>query len=206
MTHLEALIARLGNLRDERKNILFISEGWVPRRGSALGPLSSGRPNIPTVGVGPGGKLGIGSNMSGYPDRSACDTEVSRLSSIDHEQRFLDLTTQAQRANVAFYPVDIGGLRTGQLPASVHIRRRKIRVEVAERYRKETMARLEVLQTLASATDGTAIVNTNDLPGGCARSPMISPRITCWATTRATPRPTAVSGESTSRSRPQAPR
>ncbi len=165
MTHLEALAARLGSLRDERKNILFISEGWVPWRGPAITTTSSSRPSIPTVGVGPGGKLGIGANMSGYTDRSACEGEMNRLSSIDHEQRFRSLTTQARQANVAFYPVDVGGLRSGQLPASVRIKEGEDFAAVSEKYRRDTMARLELLRTLAETTDGTAIVDTNDLPG-----------------------------------------
>jgi VWFA-related protein len=165
MTHLEALTTRLGNLRDERKNILFISESWLPNRGAGLGKSPSQYPSIPTVGVGPGGKLGIGANMSGSMDRAWCLSEAGRLGSIDSEQRLRDLLRQAQRANVAFYPVDVGGLRTGMLPASVGIPAGVDPLAVAEQYREDMMERLEVLQTMASATDGTAIVNTNDLSG-----------------------------------------
>ena len=38
---------------------------------------------------------------------------------IDFEQRFKDLLTSAQRANVSFYPMDVGGLRTFAPTASM---------------------------------------------------------------------------------------
>lgn len=163
-TSLESLMARLGDLRDERKNILFISEGWNPR--PARPGVGGGRtPQIPTIGVGPTGQLGIGANRSGDTDAAWCDGESMRLASIDYEQRFRNLLTTANRANVSFYPVDVGGLRTEQVPASRAPRPGENPVAVAEAYRATLGRRLDVLRELASNTDGRAVVNTNDLSG-----------------------------------------
>src|SRR5690606_26112237 len=64
MTSLEHLMLRLGGLRDERKNVLFISEGWVPKgpNTSLLHTNMSGGA-LPGIGVGPGGRIGIGGTM-----------------------------------------------------------------------------------------------------------------------------------------------
>lgn len=147
MTSLEHLMLRLGDLRDERKNVLFISEGWVPRgpRPELLNvTVSDG--DIPKVGVGPGGRMGVGQSMQPHmEDRAWCDSEIARLAGIDFEARFRRLLTAAAQANVSFYPVDVGGLRTSPTRAT------------------------DTLRTLAENTDGFAIVSTNDLVGGVRR-------------------------------------
>ena len=161
---LEQMVERLGNLRDERKNILFVSEGWTLPQGAPMGASPSKYPSIPSVGVGPGGRLGTGSNsnMSGDSDRAWCDMQRTVLFGIDYDRRFRDLTVRATRMNVAFYPIDVGGLRTDNVPVD------KTGVD-PEEYRQRIMGRLNMLQDFASATDGKAIVNTNDLTGAVRR-------------------------------------
>lgn len=148
LNSLENLMERLGALRDERKNVLFVSEGWVPR-----GPLDAFRSvtlsqgALPGIGVGPGGRLGTGAVHAPERDLTWCDAEIQRLALADFESRFRELLQRAVEANVAFYPVDVGGLRTD----------------------RNARGALETLRTLAEATDGFAIVNTNDLAGGVGR-------------------------------------
>lgn len=142
MSNLLALMDRLGNLRDERKNVLFISEGWVPE-----GPreelrnirLSDG---VPSVWGRPGGRFGLAqTNPYAGIDLTWCETEIRRLGTIDFELDFRSLLERASRSNVSFYPVDVGGLRTSPGRA------------------------IETLRTLAENTDGFAVVATNDLMG-----------------------------------------
>lgn len=144
MTSLEHLVLRLGDLRDERKNVLFISEGWIPQGPREGLGLRSG--SLPQVGVGPGGKLGLGQTMQPNGGQASwCDGEVARLAGIDFEIRFRLLLTSAIQANVSFYPVDVGGLRTTRTRAT------------------------DTLLTLAENTDGFAVASTNDLTGGVRR-------------------------------------
>jgi hypothetical protein len=148
MVSLENLMRRLGGLRDERKNVLFISEGWVPR-GPAVGLMhaSVSRGALPGIGVGPGGRIGIGQHMQPFgQDATWCDSELGRLASIDFEVRFRELLTSAVQANVSFYPVDVGGLHTSSVRGAT-----------------------DTLRTLAENTDGFAVVSTNDLVGGVRR-------------------------------------
>ena len=102
--------------------------------------------------------MGSSGNMSGDTDRAWCDTQALTLFGIDYDLRFRDLVSWATRMNVAFYPIDVGGLRTYNVPAD------KAGAD-PEEYRQAIVDRLNMLQDFASATDGKAIVNTNDLTG-----------------------------------------
>lgn len=155
MSHLENLLRRLGDVRDERKNILFVSEGWVPD-----GPATTWRNisvnggDMPGVGVGPGGRIGIGQSMNPMSASSKapwCNQMIQHLAAQDFDRRFRDLLTTARRANVSFYPVDVGGLKTG------------MNGDVSPAGPRST------LLTLAENTDGFAVVNTNDLQSGVRR-------------------------------------
>ncbi len=143
MTSLENLVRRLGALKDERKNVLFISEGWVPQ-GARPELLKEINVLFPRISVGPDGRLGVG-DRAGSRDVSACDREIGRLASIDFRQRFQNLLTDASLANVSFYPIDVGGLS-----------------------RTTASGPIETLRMMAANTDGRAILQldpTNLTPG-----------------------------------------
>lgn len=148
---LEGLIELLGELRDERKNILFFSDTLPsPRLTSSMmtidpGTGGSGRP--PTIGVGPTGKLTMGSR-NGEPDMLRLNAERSRLLSIDFDQRFRDILQRSRHANVSFYTVRPGGL------------------DLNSSLLNQGVSNLHVL---AEQTDGIAVVGTNDLRGGLGR-------------------------------------
>ena len=167
-TGLEELMMRLRDLRDERKNVLFVSEGWTPLEPQTmLANLASG--DIPNIGTGRGGVLGLdpARERNIGPGQSWCDQQYVRLSHIDFQERFKNLLTLASRANVSFYPIDIGGLRTGLAPLS----RRAPALTKADELANTIQAKLErpsvtTLRELAENTGGRAIVETNDLGAG----------------------------------------
>jgi VWFA-related protein len=145
-TSLENLTVRLGGLRDERKHVLLVTQGWVPRA-EATALLNAVGGGVPQVGLGPTGRLGIGGRTDGGMDRGVCDAIATHLAGVQFDRRFRDLLTLAQRANVSFHPIDVAGLSTdpGQ------------------------SGRVQTLMTLAENTDGHAIVNTNDITAGITR-------------------------------------
>jgi len=164
-TSLENLMTRLRDLRDARKNILFISEGWVPRQPR---PMSSAGSAVPSgIPGAPIGTTGFGAASRPPTQDSAdrwCDSEFARLESIDFERHFRDLLAAANRANVSFYPIDVGGLKTSAVG------------DASSASLEQAMARdvangrsMDTLRELAENTDGFAVVNTNDISSGVKR-------------------------------------
>jgi VWFA-related protein len=147
---LEGLVALLGNLRDERKNIIFFSDTLPspPTRFSSIASDPGGRGNPPGIGVGPGGTLTMGSRGAGDPDRQGLNAERTRLLSIDFDRRFRDILQRSREANVAFYTVRPGGL------------------DVSSSLLNQGTSNLMVL---AEQTDGIAVVNSNDLRAGLGK-------------------------------------
>ena len=148
---LEALVVRLGELRDERKNIVFFSDALAsPRPGFSqtnIDPTGgSGAP--PRVGVNSDGKLTIGRLNTADVDRRRAEDERARLTSIDFERRFRDLLRRARQANVSFYTVRPGGLDSNYSLLSSGISN---------------------LTVLAEETDGAAVAGSNDLRPGLKR-------------------------------------
>src|SRR5436190_8590792 len=107
---LENLAAFLRTLREERKAILAITDGWLLYRQN---PALLRRLNCTVPGAGIGidprsGKLTTGSSRSMDTDR--CEMERRRLAMIDDDDRLRRIFDLANRANASFYPVDPRGL------------------------------------------------------------------------------------------------
>ncbi|MCX6537866.1 MAG: VWA domain-containing protein [Acidobacteria bacterium] len=173
---LRDLVRRLGELRDERKGVLLISEGFGlfgPNQTLARRLEGTPPPQPPGVYVGPGGKPTSGTDprLSPGGDWQKCEAARVRLANVDLGREFRDVLDQANRANASFYPVDPRGLASFDTPIDYNpisapkgadpaqVGRPASVIEDQARLRE----RLETLQTAAADTDGLALVNTNDL-------------------------------------------
>jgi VWFA-related protein len=174
------LVRYLRGVREERKAVIAISDGWrlfqqdndlINRRTSCNAPLPG------QVGVDPRtGKLTAKprpTDLFNTANPDSCERDRVQLGMLDDESEFRSLLGEANSANTSFYPVDPRGLvvfdepidkvRTGLpspgtptiTPPSVDLARGR--------------ARLTSLQTLAESTDGLAIVNSNNLAAGMRR-------------------------------------
>ena len=160
---LEELVFYLGGLREERKGILLVSEGWLLYRPNrALAEL--GKPQRPGVYVGPDGRLTTSDpNRVVGMDTSRCDQDRLALAGIDNSRRYLDILRVANRSNASFYPIEPRGLVVfdtdiGPNPPP------PIDVDFAMlRQRHET------LKTAALNTDGIAVMDSNDINAGLQR-------------------------------------
>jgi VWFA-related protein len=148
---LEQLVGILGDLREERKNIVFFSD-TLPSPPTNVSQLAvdptggSGAP--PRIGVGSDGKLTMGARNSSEVDRRRAEDERARLTSIDFSQRFRTLLRSARQANVSFYTVRPGGLDSNYSMLSDGISN---------------------LRVLADETDGAAVMGSNDLRAGLTK-------------------------------------
>jgi VWFA-related protein len=149
---LEGVMRKLGEVREERKNLLLVSDGWVlPPR---IPPgMSTGRPMIPQPGVTNAGKITLGARNPGEVTAKMCEDLRAELASLDFDHRMKDMIALARQMNVTFY-----SLRPAGLVASASV----IGQDMDRR-------RVDNLRVLSDNTDGLAVVNTNDLTGGARR-------------------------------------
>src|SRR4029079_4826945 len=151
-TSLESDVQQLGSIRQERKNIVFVTNGLgrprpdVRRRARN----GSGNPEPPRIGI-TNGRLGEGDHANPYVSNDRyCASEYQRLATMDFDVLYRLLSVSAKRGNVRLHTLTPAGL---QAPATLT---GQIAVTRAN----------DDLISLAHETDGIAIVNTNDLDGG----------------------------------------
>jgi VWFA-related protein len=161
---LEGIIRLLGQVRDDRTSLVFLSNGlsraapdrrWGEQRKMTLPP-----------------KIGlVNGRIQQIPRASAmhdtlCEAEGHRLADSDFERRFSDLVASARASNVSFYPVAIplmvplmpggypgfGGARGGPVVPIVRVNRLP-----------------ETLVDLASETSGFLVAGGGDVRAGLER-------------------------------------
>ena len=167
------LAVHLRDLRDERKAVLTVSEGWrLYREDRALAEVREKGGIVQMPGVGPTGQVTADpqSERSGLP-RADCERDRLTLAMLDNDRLYRDLFDIANRANVTFYTVDPRGLpafdtsiaHTERSPGGVA---QPVPPAVDQARLRH---RIETLRTLAVNTDGIAVVNNNDLDAGLRR-------------------------------------
>lgn len=163
------LITYLEGTRDERTFVVLLSEGWRlfaqnERLARSL-PDQTGRnarpaPGLPNpVGVR-NGTLAMNPEGTGL---ESCDRERSLLAFTDDEVEFRQMLQRANRANVSFYPIDARGLVV--FDETIGPRRPAPPSIDSERLH----SRQSALRELAEQTDGTVVLNTNNVEGAVSR-------------------------------------
>ena len=164
---LDDLITHLGNLRDERKFVVLLSEGWAQfRQNDTLGAIlePGSIPSLPPVS----GSRGRGTTGTAKPEAydrgfESCERERVRLAFVDHSLEIRQLAQRANRANVTFFAVDPRGLAAFDDPIG------PMRPAIPSKDRERMAFRQGGLRELALNTDGAVVLNTNDVKGGVAR-------------------------------------
>jgi len=174
---LEDLVRVLGGVREERKAVIAITDGWrLYERNNVLArPIDGQVPTGPVIGVNPAtGTLGTRpSESTGRTSSADCERDRYALSQLDDAQQFRSMLDEANRANTSFYPIDPRGLVVFDediVPAAgvgAGINANPTISPSEDRAR--LFARNTSLRTLAEATDGLAVLDTNDLSRGLRR-------------------------------------
>jgi VWFA-related protein len=165
---LQDLVGYLGAIREERKAVLTVTHGWdlfKPQPGLQNRGGSTNVPTVDPVGVGPGGTLTTkdprNRNTNNSSTKMECDADRQRLAAIDDEQFLIDIMNEANRSNATFYPIDPRGLVAVETGAGSGV---PLQVDAQLRRTHQNSMR-----TLADATDGLAVMDTNDLDAGLRR-------------------------------------
>jgi len=158
---LDDLLTHLGGLRDERKAVIAVTEGWLlfrenPKLAQAgqAGPAAppAFRPPVPSP-------TELGS--LNQPMLTECEADRMALALIDDDVRLRRIGEEANRSNVTFYPIFARGLTVFDSSIEENVSLQKDGESL--RTRQESM------RTLAVDTDGEAIINTNNIEGGLRR-------------------------------------
>jgi len=154
---LDDLVTHLGGLRDERKAVLAVSEGWLQYGpdASLARPLANSSPPIaaPPAIVG----RGTTDRSVAVDQKVKCEADRATLAQMDNRDRLQRTGERANRVNVSFYPIGAQGLAV--FDADIGPEPPPGLVEDAANLRN----RQNGLRLLADMTDGVAIVNTNNV-------------------------------------------
>jgi VWFA-related protein len=148
LSALKGLSVKLGALREGRKAIILLSEGYT-----AMLP--------PQMRDAMAGFSGLGNPAARNPmagENSLAEERARNMAEFDLQSELQSVFDAANRSNTAIYAVDPRGLSTGEFDIADNIGNRQSQESL-----RSTLA---TLQVLAENTDGRAIVNRNDLAKG----------------------------------------
>jgi VWFA-related protein len=148
MSAIEALISRMGALKQGRKALILVSEGYS----NMLPPQMRN----PVAALGGAGNPQSRSPLAG--DNDPREVQAQAFASFDLMNELRDIWSMANRHNVAIYTVDPRGLATSEFDINENVS--------SSTDRSYLTASLDTLRTLAEQTDGRAIVNRNDITTG----------------------------------------
>ena len=145
LTAIRSICTKLGSLREGRKSLILVSEGY----NSLLPPQL--RSHLPGAIAAPG-------DLTRDPfaaDNNPMEDRARFSADMDLLQEFRDVFDACNRNNTSIYALDPRGLSAGEFDASTNISLRTSQAYLT--------SSLDALRMLADNTDGRAIVNRNDL-------------------------------------------
>jgi VWFA-related protein len=172
----------LQSIRQGRKAVLVVSDGWALYRPDQsllrVGPCDISRGQTRSRGVGDPGDSRERRAMPFMYSGLTCDTDRQALATLDDRQAFQGVIDAANRANVSFYPLDSRSLSATTTAGGASAPQDPLRGAgapvggggaLAPR-NAQLRTRTEPLRTLASETDGFAVLDPGDLDPGLKRA------------------------------------
>ena len=145
MGALKAAAVRMGGLREGRKSIIFVSEGFTATLPDQLNDPVAAMP-------------GVGNPRRGRPGADTQNDRLDFANTVDLNNEMRDVFEIANRQNTSIYAVDPRGLGVFEYDINEGV---GINTD-----RRGLNAALDTLRVLADNTDGRAILNRNDLAVG----------------------------------------
>jgi VWFA-related protein len=150
LSAIRGLIVHMGTLKEGRKSLIVVSEGFSNRLPPGINPIGAAPTGTITGREGIVDPVGLAGLSGGQADFAA---------QIDMEQLLRDVYDEANKNNVSLYTVDPRGLAVSEFDASDG----SVALGTDRQFLNST---IDTLRTLAVETDGRAIVNRNDVAGG----------------------------------------
>jgi VWFA-related protein len=150
LSALKALIVHMGSLKEGRKALVLVSEGYTNIIPPQMRNADATRP-------------GLGNPAYGNPNAGVNDINEDRAAwsaGLDMDSDLREIYDTANKNNVAIYAVDPRGLPVFEFDINEG---GGIGIQTDAKYLSSTM---DTLRILAENTDGRAIVNRNDLSVG----------------------------------------
>jgi VWFA-related protein len=144
LSALEGLAVKLGSLREGRKAVVVVSEGYT-----AMLPPQLRDPVAAMPGVGNPTRR---NPMAG--ENSIVEDRADFVGQLDVQQEMQQVFNAANRSNTALYTVDPRGLATGEFDINENVGMQRSSASL-----RQTQ---DTLRVLAAETDGRAFVNRND--------------------------------------------
>jgi VWFA-related protein len=165
---LSDLMVHLGGVREERKALVVVTEGWQLFRANANLTVDDGRNRLRPEDVlrrtpRPQPADAGTSTTQETGDRAQCEADRTALAAMDDTQRLREITDDANRGNVTFYPVYARGLVAFDAPIGPE------RPPSLKEDASNLRVKQDGLRFLADNTDGTSIINTNNIDGALQR-------------------------------------
>jgi VWFA-related protein len=148
LSAIKGLITHMGSLKEGRKSLILVSEGYTNMVPPQMRDGVAGAPGL--------GNPNYGNPMAGLNDPN--ETRASLFASMDMQADLREVYATANRNNVSIYALDPRGLTDSEFDIADNIN-----AQTGREYLNSTM---DTLRNLAENTDGRAIVNRNDLAGG----------------------------------------
>jgi len=148
LSALKALIIHMGTLKEGRKALILVSEGYTNIIPPQMRNADAQQP-------------GLGNPAAFNPQAGANDINEDRAAwsaGLDMQSDLREIYDTANRNNVAIYAVDPRGLATFEFDIN-----EGVNIQTDSKYLTSTM---DTLRELSENTDGRAIVNRNDVAAG----------------------------------------
>src|SRR5215471_4455373 len=160
---LESLVRVLGQVREDHSSIVFVSNNIprVPKDTRGIGQQQS--LSLPKTALVNGRIVRVNNDMHDH----YCKSEAGRLSDINFDQRFMDLTTSSRASNVSLYPIRmprlVPDLRRAPFPADNVGQRPPPMMAMPSHMAEDNFA------DLAKKTDGFPLATGDGLAKGLRR-------------------------------------
>jgi VWFA-related protein len=161
MGALKGLSVRLGSVRESRKHVIFVSEGFTVQLPAAMRRADASIPDAPCLVAGQQNCNPAINNPLGNETQSGREQTAAWFAQSDLYSKMRDVFDLANRNNVSIYTLDPRGLAVSEFGIDENIG--------PQQDARSLQVTQDTLRVLAEETDGRAIVNRNSLDAGLAQ-------------------------------------